>query len=108
VPRLLLISLLMLSLPLQGCGAYFVGIVSNPGPPQQVSGTVVEVQLGFFDDRHGTSGKLTAVTLTNAGMASTMSFCGDQQKLFPLNQSVKADFNTGIYCSTLLTVTVQT
>jgi hypothetical protein len=107
LPRLLLIPLLALPLLLAGCGAYFVGFVSNPGNPIQVTGTVVKVQLGFYDNRHGTSGTFTAVTLMNAGVASTMNFCGNQQQLFPLNQSVQVQFNTGIYCYPLLAVTVQ-
>lgn len=106
--RLLHIPLLMLPLLLSGCGgAYFVGVVSNPGNPVHVSGTISGVQVGFYDDRHGTVVTFTAVGFVNAGALTTINFCGDQQNLFPMDQFAHADFNTGIYCSTLIAVTIQ-
>ena len=105
--RLLLIPLLTLCAALTGCGEVFVGFVSNPGNPVHVSGTVTVVQLQFISDGHGSSTTFTAVTLLNASTLSTFNFCGDQRTVFPVNQFVIVDFNTGIYCSTLIRVTVS-
>jgi hypothetical protein len=46
----------------------------------------------------------TSVTFTNNGMFATVNFRGDQRRLFPINAFVPADFNTGIYRSTLIAV----
>ena len=106
--RLLRIFPLMLSVLLSGCGQVFVGFVWNPnGTTGHISGTVISVQLGFIDDRHGTSATFTAVTLVNGGVSTTMNFCGDQRSLFPMNQFVSVDFHNGPYCSTLTAVSLQ-
>jgi hypothetical protein len=102
--RLLLV--VALSLPLAGCGQVFVGFVSNPGNPMQVSGTVSRVQLEFYDDSHGTVTNFTAVTFINAGTATAINFCGDQRSGFPINRSAQADFTTGMFCSTLIAVVI--
>jgi hypothetical protein len=107
VLRLLLIPLLTLSLLLAACGQVLVGFVSSPGNPRSVSGTIGVAQLGFVDDSHGTSVTFTAVTFINGGMSTTVQFCGDQQSQFPVNRFAQANFNTGIYCSTLIVVVVQ-
>jgi hypothetical protein len=95
-----------LSLLLAGCGQVFVGFVSNPGNPMQVSGTVSRAQLEFFNDNHGTLINFTAVTFINAGTATTINFCGDQRSGFPINRVAQADFTTGTFCSTLIAVVI--
>jgi hypothetical protein len=90
---------------LAGCGAVFVGFVSNPGVvPSSISGTVTIVFLGFSADSNGTVVNVTHVTLVNVGSPNTMAFCGDQRTLFPVDQSLKAEFTNGTLCSTLVSV----
>ena len=90
---------------LAGCGAVFVGFVSNPGAvPSTISGTVIIVHLGFSADGNGSIVNVTQVTLVNLGIANTMAFCGDEQSLFPINQSLKVEFANGTLCSTLVSV----
>jgi hypothetical protein len=97
--------MLVLIFVLTGCGAVFVGFVSNPGVvPLTISGTVTIVQLGFVADGQGTIANVTAVTLVDLGRVRTMTFCGDQRTFFPINQSVKAEFTSGTLCSTLKSV----
>ena len=103
VRRLVLVVLLLLAVPLAGCGAYFVGFTFNPYGTQSVSGTVSAVSLGFVHDPSGTT-EFTAVTFANPGSTVTVNFCGDQRNLFPIDQKVQADFTTGIRCSTLIRV----
>ena len=72
---------------LAGCGAVFVGFVSNPGVvPSSISGTVTIVFLGISADANGTVVNVTQVTLVNLGVAKTMAFCGDQE---PYSQSIR-------------------
>jgi len=102
-------ALLLLTCTLsEGCGAYFVGFVSNPGGSQTIGGTVSVVQLSSIRDVTGTIIVFTAVTFLNPGTATTINFCGDQRQEFPENRQVKADFTTGIFCATLRTVVVTT
>ena len=105
--RLLLAPLILLSFLLAGCGQVFVGFVSNPGGTMRVSGTVSKVQLGFINDGHGTLITFTAVTFINAGSATTINFCGDEQSGFPINRLAQANFTTGTFCSTLITVVIS-
>ena len=95
---------LVLIFMLAGCGAVFVGFVSNPGFPSSVSGTVTVVHLGFVDDGQGTITNVTMVTLVDLGFVKTITFCGDQQTLFPINQTLRAEFTSGTLCSTLVSV----
>ena len=103
LPLLLLTCVLF-----EACGAYFVGFVSNPGGLQTISGTVSVVQLSSVRDITGETILLTAVTFLNPGAATTINFCGDQQTKFPLDRQVRADFTTGVVCSTLSAVVVTT
>lgn len=90
---------------LAGCGAVFVGFVSNPGVvSSSISGTVTIVFLGFSADSNGTVVNVTQVTLVNLGIAKTTAFCGDQRTLFPINQNLKVEFTNGTLCSTLVSV----
>jgi hypothetical protein len=102
VPLGLILVLIFL---LTGCGAVFVGFVSNPGGvPSSVSGTVTIVHLGFVDDGQGTIANVTMVTLVDLGLARTISFCGDQRAFFPIDQSMRAELTSGTLCSTLVSV----
>jgi hypothetical protein len=85
--RLVLVQTLILTLLLAGCRQFFVGFVSNPGGNVvHISGTVVAVQIGFFDDRHGTSGTFTSVTFVNAGTSTAINVLRRSAQSFP-NQS---------------------
>jgi hypothetical protein len=96
---------LLTSLLLTGCGAVFVGFVSNPQiPPSSVSGIVIVVHLETSSDVNGNSTTFTSVTFSNGGLSSNVNFCGDQRSQFPLNRSVRADFNSGTVCSNLVLV----
>lgn len=96
---------LLVLLLLTGCGGVFVGFVSNPqGPPLSVSGIVIAVHLQTSTDVNGNSVTFTAVTFSNGGLSNNVNFCGDQRSQFPLNQSVRAQFNPGTLCSNLVSV----
>lgn len=90
----------------EACGAYFVGFVSNQSGSQTIIGEVSLVQLSSARDITGETIMLTAVTFLSSGTAATINFCGDQRGRFPLNRQVRADFTTGVVCSTLLAVVV--
>jgi len=106
--RLMLGLILILSLPLAGCSQFFVGFVSNPGGSALViTGTITTVAIGFVDNSQGTQVTFTAVTFANTAGATTVNFCGDKRRQFSVNQVVRADFQAGIYCSTLTAVTAQ-
>jgi hypothetical protein len=97
-------SLILLSLVLTSCGdVFFRGAILTT--PQSVSGTVSLVQLTVVFD-HGSSITVTAVTLLGPNRANSINFCGDQRSQFPMNQFVKANFNPGNPCSTLVLVVV--
>ena len=104
--RFVLLGLIfVLILVLTGCGAVFVGFVSNPDVvPSSITGTVTIVQLGFVSDGLGTIANVTLVSFVDSGMTKSVTFCGDQQNLFPINQTLKAEFTKGTLCSTLVTV----
>ena len=96
---------LLTSLLLTGCGGIFVGFVSNPQiSPSSVSGVVIVVHLETTNDVNGNSITFTAVTFSNGGLSSNVNFCGDQRSQFPLNRSVRADFNPGTVCANLVVV----
>ena len=92
----------------EGCGAYFVGFISNPGGSQTISGEVSIVQLNSVRDVTGETILLTGVTFLSPGTEATINFCGDQRGGFPLNRQVRAEFTNGVVCSTLLGVVVIT
>jgi len=98
--------LLLACILLEGCGAYFVGFVSNPGGSQTISGTVNMVLLSSFQNISHETAISTQVTFLDSDTATTLNFCGDQQIRFPLGSQVRADFNPGVYCSILVAVIV--
>jgi hypothetical protein len=106
--RFVLILILIISLPLAGCSQFFVGFVSNPGGSAVViTGTITTVGIGFVDNSQGTQVTFTAVTFGNTGGVTTVNFCGDKRSQFPVNQVVRANYQAGLYCSTLIAVTAQ-
>jgi hypothetical protein len=100
VKRLLLlvltVSLLIFS---SGCGNVFFRVQTG----STVTGSVSIVQLSAVTD--GTV-QVTFVTFLQNGTSSTFGFCGDQTSLFPLNQTVRANFNPGQPCATIITVVI--
>jgi hypothetical protein len=107
VSRLLLIPLLLLSVLLTSCGQVFVGFVSNPGNPGRISGTITAVQVGFLNNGAGTWVTVTFVTFLNGSRLTSVNFCGDQRSQFPINTFAQVEFNMGISCSTLITVSIE-
>jgi len=96
----------LLVLILTGCGGLVVSFVSNQLPPVTATGTVVAISLTSGNDQFGTLVTITAVTLANTGVSTTVNFCGDQQPQFLINSVVQVKFTTGNPCSVLMTVTV--
>jgi hypothetical protein len=82
------------------------GFVSNPGGNTSVTGTITAVSSGFASGPTGTT-SLTVVTFVNSGSSITLYFCGDQHALFPINQTVRAEYSAGIACALLTRVVVM-
>ena len=98
-----LLSVLLLSSVSLGCGSVFVG-ANLLG--SSVSGTVSLVQVSFVAGGDGTMVSVTYVTFLQSGTSTTMTFCGDQSTQFPVNQFVRANFNPGQTCASIITVIV--
>ena len=104
--RLLSIVLICsFSLLSTGCGNVFVGGAINPGF-STVSGTVSFIQVTSVIDGNGSTIQVTFVTFFQSGSSSTVGFCGDQSTQFPMNQTVRADFNPGQNCSTIIVIVI--
>lgn len=100
-------QLLLAALSLTGCGAVFVGFISNPQlPPSSTTGKIVAVVLGSVDDPQRNPLTITTVTLVNAGLESTLNFCGDQRARLPIDEVVRVDFTREISCFLLVNVFV--
>ncbi len=86
------------------CGNVFVrgALLTN----SSISGSVSIVELSSVMDGSGGSVQVTFVTFLQEGTSSSMSFCGNQTSLFPLNQTVRAQFNPGGSCATIITVVI--
>ena len=97
---LLLLSLFLLS---TGCGNVFVRGGIETGSTLQ--GSVTVVQLGNTLNGMDTV-QVTFVTLLQNGTTSTIGFCGDQSVLFPLDQTVRVNFNPGHPCATVVVVVI--
>ena len=103
--RLLIILLLAsLCVNVTACGNVFVrgALLTN----SSISGSVSIVQLSSVIDGSGSSVQVTLVTFLQEGTSSSMTFCGNQTSLFPLNQTVRAQFNLGGSCATIVTVVI--
>ena len=96
---LLVLSLFLLS---TGCGNVFVrGAIETI----QIQGFVTVVQLANTLNGMETV-QVTFVTLLQNGTSSTIGFCGDQSVLFPLDQTVRVNFNPGQPCATVIIVVI--
>ncbi len=90
---------------LTGCGNIFVrGVL--PGGLSSVSGSVSVVQLSAVIGENGTTVQITFVTFLQAGTSSTIGFCGDQRSQFPMQQIVRAEFNPGQICASIVTIVI--
>jgi hypothetical protein len=90
---------------LTGCGNIFVR-GALPGNVSSISGTVSIVQLSFVIGDNGTTVQVTFVTFLQEGTSSTIGFCGDQRGQFPMQQTVRADFNPGQSCASIVTIVI--
>jgi hypothetical protein len=41
-----------------------------------------------------------------SGLSSTVGFCGDQRDQFPMQQIVRAVFNPGTPCASIITIVI--
>ncbi len=89
-----------------GCGGqFFVGFVSNPGGNSSITGRIDAINSGFASNPSGIT-LITSVTFVNADGATNVYFCGDQQHLFMINQTVHVEYTVGLACSVLIRVVV--
>ncbi|HMH06173.1 MAG TPA: hypothetical protein VK513_05205 [Terriglobales bacterium] len=102
-----LLSFLVLCLvpTLPGCGNVFIR-GALPAVSSSVSGSVSVVQLTAVIGENGTTVQVTFVTFLQAGASSTVGFCGDQRSQFPLQQTVRANFNPGQTCASIVTIVI--
>jgi hypothetical protein len=106
VKRLLCFVLsLGLVITLTGCGNIFVR-GALPGNVSTISGTVGTVQLTVVIGNDGATVQVTFVTFLQSGAASTVGFCGDRRDQFPLDQTVRAEFNPGQPCASIVTIVI--
>lgn len=101
LPILLLASLCFNAV---GCGNVFVRGAIQTG--SSITGNISIVQLSSVMNGSGSTVQVTFVTFLQEGTSSSMSFCGNQTSLFPLNQTVRAQFNPGGSCATIETVVI--
>ena len=88
---------------LAGCGNVFVrGAVT--GTSSSVSGAVSVVQFSAIIGGNGTTIQVTFVTFLQNGTSSTIGFCGDQRGRFPMQQTVRTEFNPGQSCASILNI----
>jgi hypothetical protein len=102
---LYLVLTVLLLLVSTDCGNIFFRGAIQTG--STVTGSVSIVQLSSVIDGTGTV-QVTFVTFLQNGTSSTVGFCGDQISLFPMNQTVRANFNPGQPCATIITVIIIT
>lgn len=102
--RLRLLTLVSLLLGFScACGSKF--FVRGAINTASINGTVSTVELSTVVE-NGTSVTVTVVTFLQSGTSSSMSFCGDQSALFPLNQSVTASFTTAPPCASIVQIVI--
>src|SRR4029077_4283999 len=70
-----------------------------------IQGSDTVVQLGNTLNGMETV-QVTFVTLLQNGTSSTIGFCGDQSVLFPLDQTVRVNFNRGQSCAPVIIVVI--
>jgi len=100
-PPVLIISLLAFS---TGCGNWSISGAINTG--STMTGSVSFVQLGNVVNGSGGTVQVTFVTFLQNGFSSTIDFCDDQTDLFPLDQTVRVNFNPGRPCATIIVVVI--
>jgi hypothetical protein len=106
VKRLFYLSLVAcLTTTFTACGNVFVRC-ALPGGLSTVSGSVSVVQLSAAIGENGTTVQITFVTLLQSGASSTIGFCGDQRSHFPMQQTVRAEFNPGRTCASIVTILI--
>ena len=103
--RLVFFLALCLVLTLPGCGNIFIR-GALPAGSSTVSGSISVVQLSAVIGENGASVEVTFVTFLQSGLSSTVGFCGDQRDQFPMQQIVRADFNPGTPCASIVTVVI--
>jgi hypothetical protein len=97
----LVVSLLLFS---AGCGnVFFRGAIQTGST---IKGSVSVVELGNILNGSGETIQVTFVTFLENGTSSTLTFCDDQATLFPLDQTVRVNFNPGQPCATILVVVI--
>jgi hypothetical protein len=99
--RLLVILVVACLLTTVSCGYISVSGAINTGT-QSAAGTISIVQ---FSASSGSGVSVTIITLTGSSVSNTLSFCGDQRTLFPVDKQVQINFTPGKPCATVLTVT---
>jgi hypothetical protein len=102
---LLTFLLLCIALPFPGCGNVFIR-GALPAGSSTVSGSVSVVQLSAVIGENGTTVQVTFVTFLQSGASSTVGFCGDRRDQFPMQQIVRADFNPGTPCASIITILI--
>lgn len=96
IAPILTLALLLLS---TGCGNVFIRGAIETGSAIQGSVSIVQLEtVGSI--------QVTFVTLLQNGEAFTIGFCGDQSALFPLDRTVRVDFNPGQRCATVIVVAI--
>lgn len=96
IAPILTLALLLLS---TGCGNVFIRGAIETGSAIQGSVSIVQLEtVGSI--------QVTLVTLLQNGEAFTIGFCGDQSALFPLDRTVRVDFNPGQRCATVIVVAI--
>lgn len=104
--RLRIIALCACCIASISCGGtYFIGFVSNPGGNSSITGRIDAISSGFVSDPSDIT-VITSVTFVNSEGAINVYFCGEQQHLFMINQTVRVDFTAGVACSVLVRVVV--
>ena len=91
-------------LVMSGCGNVFIRGDINTG--ETMTGSVTFVQLGNVVNGTGGTVQVTFVTFLQNGFSSTIGFCQNQTALFPLDQTVRVNFNPGEPCANLLVVVI--
>ena len=88
-----------------GCGGIFIR-GALPAGSSTVSGSVSVVKLSTVVGEKGTIVRVTFATFLQFGASSTVEFCGDQRSQFPMQQIVRADFNPGTPCASIVAIVI--
>ena len=97
-------ALVVVLVVLTGCGTVTFQTTSTPGGAVTASGLVTFVQFTAILDGNGTLVNVTVVTLQQTGISQTLTFCGSQSSLFPLNQNMRVSFVPATTCGTIVAV----